>query len=131
MSYFELLTAWGTVVQAAATVIGFMFVGLQAFELKKTIRGDAHDSLYSHYAGLMGLLIQKPHLYPYLYEDKLLPDHDPQHPTLRQETDLVSEAILGLIEHAVLYRHELHGDAWKNCWLPYANERFNASRELS
>jgi hypothetical protein len=30
----------------------------------------------------------------------------------------------------IMYRHELHGDAWENCWLPYANERFKASREL-
>src|SRR5271166_2117835 len=118
---------WATVVQAAATVVGFMFVGWQALELKQTIRGDAHDSLYSHYAGVITMLAAKPYLHPYLYDNKPIGEGDPQHPNLRQEMDLVSESILALIEHAVMYRKELPDDAWNNCWLPYARERFKTS----
>jgi hypothetical protein len=122
---------WATVVQAAATVVGFMFVGWQALELKQTIRGDAHDSLYSHYAGVITMLAAKPYLHPYLYDNKPIGEGDPEHPNLRQEMDLVSESILALIEHAVMYRKELPDDAWNNCWLPYARERFKTSGELS
>jgi hypothetical protein len=124
------IMTWATAIQAGATIIGFVFVGWQALELKQTIRGDAHDSLYTHYAGLLTMLVQRPYLHPYLYENKLVAEDDRQHPNLRQEMDLMSEAILGLIEHAVMLRHDLPGDAWNECWLPYGNERFRTSREL-
>ena len=40
------------------------------------------------------------------------------------------EAIFGLVEHAVLQKKNLPGDAWRNCWRPYAVERLEQSKAL-
>ena len=58
------IMTWATAIQAGATIIGFVFVGWQALELKQTIRGDAHDSLYTHYAALLTMLAQRTCLNP-------------------------------------------------------------------
>jgi hypothetical protein len=71
-TFWEAATFWATAVQAAATILGLGFLGYQAVELKQTIRGDAHDSLYTHYAGLLTMLVQKPHPRPYFYEKRAL-----------------------------------------------------------
>jgi hypothetical protein len=75
------------------------------------------------------MLVQKPHLRPYFYEKKPLAGDDAQDLGLRQELDLMAEAILGMLEHAVMLQHDVEGH-WQDCWLPYAKERFKMSREL-
>jgi hypothetical protein len=122
--------AFATGIQAFLTLVGFVFIYLQLREVKETIQGDAQDSLYTHYLGVLSMLAQKPHLYPYFYENKTA-NVDAHHPNLRQEVALMSEVILGLVEHSVMFKQAVPGKAWDHCWRPYAKERFKASSELS
>lgn len=115
---------WAAVVQAAASIIGFIFISVQLVHLIRSIRGATQDRLYAQYTEICKLFLQNPHLRPYFYENKTLTDSErASTPRLAQEIDFMSEAILGLIEHAVLQKKNLPGDAWKHCWLPYTRER--------
>jgi hypothetical protein len=123
------ITAWATIALVFATAIGFGFVAWQAAELRTTITDDAIRTLYSQYTELLSLLHTKPHLYPYVYHNTVLSESDIQdHPTLRAEINLICEALLALIEHALMYNRRLPHDAWNNCWKRYAEERLWAKR---
>jgi hypothetical protein len=119
-----------SVVQAGASVFGFLFVGYQLRQARRNIRGATEHTLYVHYTKICKLLIGKPHLRPYFYENKTMLLQDPDNPHLREEIDMMSEAILGLIEHSALHEKNLPSDTWNNCWMPYAHERLDKSREM-
>lgn len=121
----EEITAWATVLLVFATAIGFGFVAWQAAELRTTITDDALNTLYKQYTEMLSLLYTKPELYPYVYSNAVLSD-----PALRAEMNLICEALLALIEHALMYDRRLPHDAWNNCWKPFAIERFRKSKEL-
>jgi hypothetical protein len=73
--------------------------------------------------------MQKPYLRPYFYDEKPFRS-EPNNLYLKEEVDLMSEAILALIEHATVQRKNLPTDQWENCWLPYSRERWKKSTEL-
>ena len=109
--------------------LGLVFYQLQ--QARETIQGDASNSLYTHHAGVMSILLGKPHLYPYFYQRKLRSaDDDARYPNLEAEIKLAAESILTLLEHAVVFKREVQTEAWSSCWLPYARERFDLSPEL-
>jgi hypothetical protein len=121
------LTAYATVGLVGCTVVGFVFVWLQLRRVKETIQADAQDSLYGRYQGLLAMLADKPHLYPYLYEKKWPVVADPDHPHLRAELALACEAVLAVLEHAAMFENEVPGAAFGECWKPYADVRMKAS----
>jgi hypothetical protein len=71
----------------------------------------------------------KPHLYPYFYANKIL-DVASADQTLREEVDIMAEAILGVIEHAAIQRKNMPRYAWEQCWKKFAHERINKSEQL-
>jgi hypothetical protein len=119
-----------SVVQAGASVFGFFFVGYQLWQARRNIRGATEHTLYVHYTEICKLLIGNPHLRPYFYQNETISSQDPDNPHLREEIDMMSEAILGLIEHSALHENNLPSDTWNNCWMPYAHERLYKSKEL-
>jgi hypothetical protein len=121
---------WAAALQAAASIIGFLVIGYQVIHLRKNIRGATEDRLYAHYTEICKLFIQKPYLYPYFYDNQSLTGSLSNRENLHEEIAMMSEAIFGLIEHACLQQKNLPPDAWKNCWLPYANERLSKSAAM-
>jgi hypothetical protein len=119
-----------SVVQAGASVFGFFFVGYQLWQARRNIRGTTEHTLYVHYTEVCKLLMGKPQLRPYFYDNQTMSAPDPDNPHLREEIDMMSEAILGLIEHSALHEGNLPGDTWNNCWMPYAYERLDKSKEM-
>ena len=59
-----------SVVQAGASVFGFLFVGYQLWQARRNIRGATEPTLYVHYTEICKLLIGKPHLRPYFMRTK-------------------------------------------------------------
>lgn len=114
-------------VQAAAAVIGLCFIAVQLWQVLRSLRGATQDRLYAHYMEVCKLMMGQPKLYPYFYEDKPIQTIDP---TLKESSQIVCEAFLGLIEHAILQQKNLPKDAWRNCWLPFAKERVSKSEPL-
>jgi hypothetical protein len=110
------------VIQALAAVVGFLFITMQ-------LRGATHDRLYAHYTEIVKLFMQYPELRPYFYESganaakALTPEE-------QSRIAFMSEAILGLVEHAVLQKWKMPRDAWTHCWCPYALERLEKSEEM-
>src|SRR5262249_52949388 len=122
---------WASVVQAGASVFGFIYVGYQLWQARLNLRGATEHTLYNHYTEICKLFISKPHLRPYFYENKLMTLADQSNSAhLREEIDMMSEAVLGLIEHSVLHEKNLPGDTWTNCWMPYMYERLYRSTEM-
>jgi hypothetical protein len=119
-----------SVVQAGASVFGFLYVGYQLWQARRNIRGGTEHTLYAHYTEVCKLLMGKPYLRPFFYEKKIMASADATNPHLREEIDMMSEAILGLIEHSALHEKNLPGNTWKNCWMPYAYERLDKSTEM-
>jgi hypothetical protein len=119
-----------SVVQAGASVFRFLFVGYQLWQARRNIRGATEHTLYVHYTEICKLLIGKPHLRPYFYENKTMLLQDSNNPHLREEIDMMSEAILGLIEHSALHERNLPSDTWNNCWMPHAHEHLDKSKEM-
>ena len=119
-----------SVVQAGASACGFFFIGYQIWQARRSIRAGTEHTLYDHYTEVCKLFIQKPYLRPYFYDNKTLSEIDISNPHLREEIDMMSEAVLGLIEHSVLHAKNLPGDTWKNCWMPYTFERLDKSTEM-
>lgn len=118
------------IVQAAISAIGFIFVIYQIIHLIRSIRGVTQDSLYTHYTEVCKIFLEKSYLRPYFYENKVFTSPNAENPNLQAEIEFMSEAILGLIEHAILQRNNLPDDAWTNCWQPYARERIRKSVEI-
>lgn len=118
------------VVQAAASLVGFVIVIYQIYLLIRNGRNSTQDNLYVHYMDILKLFLAKPYLRPFFYENREMREPDPAHPHLRNEIDLASEAILGLIEQAALQDKDLPRDTWQHCWLPYAHERLEKSSEI-
>jgi hypothetical protein len=108
--------------QLIVSIIGFVFVirGLQ---------GATEDRLYAHYNEVCKLLMTKPHLYPYFYANKVV-DIKTATPLLLEEVDIMSESILGVIEHAALQRKNMPKYAWSECWKKFALERINKSEQI-
>jgi hypothetical protein len=125
------------VIQAASAAIGFFIVIYQLFQLRRSLRGATQDRLYAHYTELCKLFMQNPELRPYFYRTEANSRevaapaqtegnmHD-----LAPKVAFMCEAILGLVEHAVLQRNNLPSDAWRHCWRPYALERVEQSEAL-
>jgi hypothetical protein len=114
------------VIQMVAAVIGFLVLAYQVLKLRNNLEGATQDRLYAHYTEICKLFMQNPELRPYFYgrssktvDNKLTP-----------KIAFMCEAILGLVEHAVLQKKNLPGDAWRNCWRPYAIERLEQSEAL-
>jgi hypothetical protein len=122
--------SWPDAVQAIVSAVAFGVLIYQIFEIARGIRGVTHDSLYGHYNEVCRIFIEKPYLRPYFYENATYQGPDPQHPYLREEIDATSEAICGVIEHAVIQRGNLGDASWSGCWMPYARERLQRSPEL-
>lgn len=144
----ETIRTYAPVAQATASIFGFFFLILQVRQLIRNTQGATHDRLYAHYMEVCKLFMQKPELRPYFYEGKELQqassdqqsrdkkDTDSTHNGSsaqapgRGEIDAMSEAIFGLIEHAVMQHENLPEDTWNNCWRPYVQERLTKSIEL-
>jgi hypothetical protein len=123
------------VVQASASIIGFLVIGIQIFFLIRGLQGTTQDRLYAHYMEICKLFLQYPHLRPYFYDkagnpQSAVPDPKITNKTLVQQIDFMSEAILGLIEHSVVQLPNLPTDSWEGCWHPYAVERVKKSPAL-
>jgi len=121
---------WASVVQAGASVIGFFYVGYQLWQARLNIRAATEHTLYNHYTDICKLFIAKPYLRPFFYDNVTMTELDKKKRHLREEIDMMSEAVLGLIEHSVLHEKNLPGDTWVNCWMPYMYERLYRSTEL-
>jgi hypothetical protein len=125
------------VIQAAAAVIGFFVVIYQLFQLRRNLRGATQDRLYAHYMEICKLFMQNPELRPFFYR---VDENVGTAPATEQTEDsrqklapkvaFMCEAILGLVEHAVLQKKNMPKDAWENCWRPYALERLEQSEAL-
>src|SRR5262249_52107878 len=121
---------WAAAIQASASLIGFIVIGYQVIQLRKNILGATQDRLYAHYMEILKLFMEKPHLYSYFYNAKAYSKLDDNRENLREEIDIMSEAIFGIIEHACLQKQNLPHDSWNNCWQPYAHERMRKSAEM-
>jgi cold shock protein len=93
--------------------------------------------LYAHYTEICKLFMQYPELRPYFYgrsevdaktvtREQVQECSDPPPPKVA----FMCEAIFGLVEHAILQKRNLPGDAWRNCWGPYAMERLEQSEAM-
>lgn len=122
---------WADVIQAIVAVVGFGAVIWQIRRLKRTVQGETHGKLYTHYLEVNKLFLERPHLRPYFYEGNVLNEPDDNQPRLRQELDIMCEVVLGLLEHAVLQKINLPNDSWKNCWMTYVRDRYHKSPELT
>jgi hypothetical protein len=120
---------WPETIQALISIIGFVAVVCQIRRLKRTVQGETHSELYTHYLEVNKLFLEKTHLRPYFYDSKELNQSD-KRPRLRQQLDSMCEIVLGLLEHAVLQKVNLPGDSWRNCWMTYVRERLDKSPEL-
>ena len=125
------------VIQMGAAVIGFLVLMYQVLKLRNNLEGATQDRLYAHYTEICKLFMQNPGLRPYFYgrsEDagKTVTRERAQesNDNLTPKIAFMCEAILGLVEHAVLQKKNLPGDAWRNCWRPYAIERLEQSEAL-
>jgi len=125
------------VFQMAAAVIGFPFVIYQLLQLHKNLQGATQDRLYAHYTEICKLFMQNPELRPYFYGRSevagkaVTPDRAQEaNDSLTPKVAFMCEVILGLVEHAVMQKKNLPGDAWRNCWRPYAMERLEQSEAL-
>jgi hypothetical protein len=125
------------VIQMAASVIGFPVLIYQVLKLRNNLEGATQDRLYAHYMEICKLFMQNPELRPYFYgrsEDagKTVAEKRAKdcNDSLTPKVAFMCEAILGLVEHAVLQKKNLPGDAWRNCWRPYAIERLKQSEAL-
>lgn len=114
-------------VQAFASVLAFLVIIFQLWMLIRNIRGATHDRIYAHYMEVCKLLMQKPYLRPYFYDKQVVSDADT---TLKAEVEIMSEAIMGLIEHAVVQKRNMPRRSWRDCWKPYAQERLAKSVDL-
>lgn len=123
-------TATLDAIQTAVATVAFLVLIYQVFEVARGIRGVTHDSLYGHYNDVCRMFFEKPYLRPYFYENRPYTGRDPEHPYLKEEIEAVSEAICGVIEHAVIQRANLGDASWTGCWMPYARERLERSSEL-
>jgi len=117
-------------VQAAVSTFALLLVIYQMYYLSRGIRGVTQDNLYEHYNQVLNVFFEKPYLRPYFYDRKRYDGPDPAHPGLREEIDAVSEMILGVIEHAMVQRENLHEGSWHSCWWLYARERVDRSIEI-
>jgi hypothetical protein len=121
---------WAAVVQAAASIIGFGVLIYQIMHLRRNIRGATQDRLYAHYMEVLKLLMDKPDLCPYFYEDKEFVMGTSEKNNLKAEVKIITEAIYGVIEHSFVRKRNLPRAAWKGCWEPYAYERWCKSAEV-
>lgn len=118
------------IVQTAVSVVAFGVLLYQLRQVARGIRGVTHDSLYTHYNDVCMKLVERPYLRPYFYENRACGPEDPARPDRANEVAAMSEAILGVIEHAVIQRKNLGAQSWTGCWRPYAEERLDRSVEL-
>src|SRR3954452_6853880 len=112
--------ALANVVQALAAVFGFLFVVIQ-------LRAGTQDRLYAHYMEVCKLFMENSELRPCFYESDANADKASPDPS---KVAFMCEAILGLVEHAVLQKQYMPRDAWEHCWRPYAVERLEHSEAL-
>ena len=113
---------WAQTLAPVVAVVALFFVWLQ-------LRAQTQDRIYAHYTEICKLFIQNPELQPYFYR---LPKAAPPKRTeedkkLAPKVDFMCEALLGLIEHAVLQRSYMPKECWHNCWHPYAVQRLEES----
>ena len=94
MPHLDSTVSVAVISQLVVSIIGFVFV-------IRSLQGATEDRLYAHYNDICKLLMTKPHLYPYFYANKVL-DMETATPLLQEEVDIMSESILGVIEHAAL-----------------------------
>jgi hypothetical protein len=109
------------VIQALGAAVGFYLVLMQ-------LRGRTQDALYAHYTDICKLFMQNPELRPYFYCSGT--NADKADTTEQKRVAFMCEAILGLVEHAVLQKRYMPRGAYKHCWRPYALERLEKSEEL-
>jgi len=142
MSVLESIASWWTtnvqgtmtmaaVIQMLISIVGFPILIYQVLKLRANIEGATQDRLYGHYTEICKLFMQHPELRPYFYgrsdgAGKTVTAND----SLAPKVAFMCEAILGLVEHAVLQRKNLPSDSWGHCWRPYALERLKESQAL-
>ena len=123
-------------IQMLASIVGLPVLIYQVWKLRNSLEGATQDRLYAHYTEICKLFIAHPELRPYFYEqsEAITPERavTPEQAQASDETRVafMCETILGLVEHAVLQKKNLPGDAWKHCWRPYAIERLEQSKAL-
>lgn len=124
---------WAQLGQALISAAGFYFLFSQIKAVNQTIERDTHSKLYSHYLEFNKLLLEKPHLRPYFYDNRILVmnDNGKEILKLRAEIDMACEILCGLLEHAALQLENICGDAGENCWKEYTRVRFTNSVELT
>jgi hypothetical protein len=125
------------VIQMVAAIIGFPVVIYQLVQLHKNLQGGTQDRLYAHYTEICKLFMQHPELRPYFYGRSEVDAKTVKREQVQECSDssppkvaFMCEAIFGLVEHAVLQKRNLPGDAWRNCWRPYTIERLEQSEAM-
>jgi hypothetical protein len=107
-------------IQALISLFGFGAVAFSLLMANRNTKGATHDRVYAHYHNVCSIFVEHPELRPYFYSNK---SDDGSNPALTAKIDATSEAILGLIEHAVVQRENMPTHSWERCWEPYARER--------
>ena len=108
---------------------GFLFVFWQVYQLKRGIQGETHSKLYEHYLKVTEMLLDAEEDRSYFYvEGAAASKNIESKPPDR--VDMLSEVILGLLEHAAVQKKNLPSDSWERCWQAYTYERFDRSPAL-
>lgn len=79
MSWSDWLTSlvsWGALASSLVAIAGFLFVQRQVRQSERSLLGSTSQFCYQSMSALLMVLIDKPHLRPYLYENRPLPPPD-------------------------------------------------------
>jgi hypothetical protein len=129
------IESWADVALVAQTIIqfvGFPFVIWQVWELQKSLHSTTHSNIYTHYTDTIRWFLDKPHLYPYFRENRLLVGSvEPSAMPVRSaEVLTLCELTTTLFEHATLEKENMPSTTWENCWLPYIRASYKRSDEM-
>jgi hypothetical protein len=77
------IVSWAALLSSLAAIIGVLAIRNQLRQSERTLLGSTSQFCYTSMTQLLQILIDKPHLRPYLYEGKSVPSDD--QPDLRQQ----------------------------------------------
>ncbi len=125
MRWTEIAQAIGSIVSGVVGLVGFMVVTYQLIQLKIAVRSETHARLYDQAQQVIGILVSRPELRPYFYDNKSIGPDNELHGIVMTYAEMTAD----YLEHIAVQKKTLPPEVWEK-WVPYIRDRYKSSEVL-
>jgi hypothetical protein len=118
-SWIELIKAFGPIIGALISLLGFIFLIRQIRLNRLSLENQTRSSIYQLSYNVYRLFIEHPDLRPYFYDGKALPESEPERSKVLAAAELLTDFFESIVHSSHIIDPDLRGT-----WFRYMQDTY-------